>query len=322
MEFMKRCTAVGLSVILSLAALAAIPAQAQQGPANLSRLGGWFFAGQYNQQLSTVFGGNAATGSATITVYSPNVTLRDGRVVYPFSTSNPITVDIGANAETVTPSAVSGCSANVQVGSCSITATFANTHGQGAPIYSGTGGLYEAAADANANAGGVVVIDSTFTGSAANVTAARALYSTVSIQDLRSGTVSSPQLLVGIGTGVATASQTLYLLSSGAATNAFTNTTATNATHIASRTGTLRNLACSATAAGVGAGSGVVTVRTAPVSSGTFAGTTITATFGTTTAAADTTHTANVTLGQPIQFQVTSAGSETLAGVICTVQLN
>jgi hypothetical protein len=29
-----------------------------------------------------------------------------------------------------------------------------------------------------------------------------------------------------------------------------------------------------------------------------------------------------VSLGQPIQIQVTSQASETLAGVVCTVQLN
>jgi len=72
----------------------------------------------------------------------------------------------------------------------------------------------------------------------------------------------------------------------------------------------------------VNASSGAVTVRTAPVSSGTFSGAGITGTFGTGTSISDTTHTANVTLGQPIQIQVTSQASETLAGVVCTLQLN
>jgi len=58
------------------------------------------------------------------------------------------------------------------------------------------------------------------------------------------------------------------------------------------------------------------------VSNGTFSSTNLTATFGTATSANDTTHTANVTLGQPIQIQVTSQASETLAGVVCTLQLN
>ena len=60
----------------------------------------------------------------------------------------------------------------------------------------------------------------------------------------------------------------------------------------------------------------------AAVSSGTFSNTTIIGTFGTATSTSDTTHTASVSLGQPIQIQVTSQASETLAGAVCTVQLN
>lgn len=321
---MKKVLVVALSAILALSALCSIPVNAQSGPANLSRLGSLYFAGQYNQQLGTVLNGNTATGAATITVYAPYTTLRDGRVILPFSTSNPLTIDFGSNAETVTPSAVSGCTIAAQIGTCSITATFSNTHGQGVVVFSGSAGLDEAAADAAANGGGQVVIDGSFTGSTANITSARALYANVSINDLRpnSASAGAPVTLVGIGTGVATASQTLFLVGPGAATNAFTNTTATNSTFVAPRAGTLRNLSCTATAAGTAVGSGVVTVRTAPLSTGTFASSTITATFGQTTAAADSTHTAAVTAGQPIQIQVTTQATETLAGVACSVQLN
>ena len=123
----------------------------------------------------------------------------------------------------------------------------------------------------------------------------------------------------GVGTGVGTANTTLFLNGPSSTVNAFTNTTATTIVATAPKTGTLRDLICTATAAGVNASSGVVTVRTAPLSTGTFASTAITATFGTTTLAKDQTHTAAVTLGQPIQYQVTTQAAETLAGVYCTL---
>jgi len=126
----------------------------------------------------------------------------------------------------------------------------------------------------------------------------------------------------GIGTGVGTAniaSPGLFLNGPSSSVNAFTNTTATTIVATASKTGTLRDLICTSTAAGVNASSGVVTVRTAPLSTGTFAATAITATFGTTTSAKDQTHTAAVTLGQPIQIGVTTQTAETLAGVYCTL---
>jgi hypothetical protein len=126
----------------------------------------------------------------------------------------------------------------------------------------------------------------------------------------------------GIGTGVATAATTLFLVGRDSSTNAFTNTTATTVSGVAPFTGTLSNLVCTSTAAGVNASSGAVTVRLAPLSTGTFAASTLTATFGTTTSAKDQTHTAAITQGQPIQFQVTTQAAETLAGVQCRVQEN
>ena len=123
----------------------------------------------------------------------------------------------------------------------------------------------------------------------------------------------------GVGTGVATANTTLFLVAPAATTTLFTNTTATTSSGVAPFTGTLANLVCVSTAAGVNASSGVVTVRLAPLSTGTFAASTLTATFGTTTSAKDQTHTVAITQGQPIQFQVTTQLAETLAGVQCRV---
>jgi hypothetical protein len=316
---------------LALAGLFAFggPALAQQN--QTSRLGGRYFAAAYTLTggaINQVYGGPYAAGTLAIQLARPYLLLADGRSAYVYAnatiTNLPLTIGIGANAETVTPTAASGCAANVSVGNCTITVVTANAHGSGDPVYSGSGGVSEAAIDANTSpggSGGVVVVDPSFSGTAANITTARSLFANVSIEDVRQPLLP-PQTLVAVGTGTATASSTLYLVGPGAATNAFTNTTATNATFVAPRSGTLTQMLCTATTGGVGAGSGVVRVRTAPVSSGTFANSAITATFGTGTSANDVQHTASVVAGQPIQIQVTSAASETLAGAVCTLQLN
>ena len=308
--------------IFLLTALAPLAASAQTS--NLSKAAGRYVAGAYQGISNGVIGGPYATGTVSIQLAHPWIETPDGRTIYPYSTSLPVTIFNSSGSETLTPSAVSNCSSNSPA-PCTITVTASNVHGQGDYVMSGTGGVYEAAFDANSNGGGNVVVDPSSSATATNVTNARALYANVGIEDEKTaatGLASPSLLLTAIGTGTGTASSTLYLLSPGAATNAFINTTATNATFVAPRTGTLRNLQCTATTGGVNASSGAVTVRTAPVSSGTFSGAGITGTFGTGTSISDTTHTANVTLGQPIQIQVTSQASETLAGVVCTLQLN
>jgi len=315
----KSLKAVAVVVFAALA-----PAAAFSQTSSLSKAAGRYVAGAYQGITNSVIGGPYATGTVNIQLAHPWIETPDGRTIYPYSTSLPVTIFNSSGSETLTPSAVSNCSSNSPA-ACTITVTASNTHGQGDYVMSGTGGLYEAAFDANANGGGNVVVDPSSNATAANVTNARSLYAGVGIEDEKTaanGIASPSVLLAAIGTGTATASSTLYLLPAGAATNAFTNTTATNATFIAPRTGTLRNMQCTATTGGVNASSGAVTVRTAVVSSGTFSSTSLTATFGTATSANDTTHTANVTLGQPIQIQVTSQASETLAGVVCTLQLN
>ena len=316
MQRLLRAVAIFVAVFAPLAAFAQSSA--------LSKAAGRYVAGAYQGISNSVIGGPYATGTVNIQLAHAWIETPDGRTIYPYSTSLPVTIFNASGSETLTPSAVSNCSSNAPA-PCTITVTASNTHGQGDSVMSGTGGLYEAAFDANANGGGNVVVDPSSNATAGNVTNARALYANVGIEDEKTaaaGIAAPSVLLTAIGTGTATASSTLFLLSAGAATNALTNTTATNATFIAPRTGTLRNLSCTATSGGVNASSGAVTVRTAPVSTGTFSNSALTGTFGTSTSVADTTHTANVTLGQPIQVQVTSQAAETLAGVACTLQLN
>ncbi len=88
--------------------------------------------------------GPTAAGVATVTVAFGTVTLADGSVITRLSTVAPITIGTGANAETVTPTAVS-CNTPQVYQSCSFTATFAYAHGTGDRVSSATYGITEAA---------------------------------------------------------------------------------------------------------------------------------------------------------------------------------
>jgi hypothetical protein len=134
----------------------------------LSSSMGMYDAGAYNYQVS-VYSGQATGGTYTISLYTPSITLPDGRTAYPFgftavATENvaipPITIGSGGNQETVTPTSTSGCNAGntgaSQQGLCTITAVFANGHGRGDYVTSGDNGWQEAMNDAAANGGGEV----------------------------------------------------------------------------------------------------------------------------------------------------------------------
>lgn len=188
--------------------------EAQGSAANLSRVAGVYVASQYNNWSAKVFAGNSATGSATITLFYGTVVLPDGRVLIPFATTASLLVDYGANQETVTPTTVSGCTAYANLGTCQITATFANTHGAGTTVTSGTFGLQEAINDAK-TAGGVVVVDSSFTGSTSTITSATGA-SNVSILDLRGTspafyTGATPKISLSAAPSVTVAGPTLAI---------------------------------------------------------------------------------------------------------------
>jgi hypothetical protein len=103
--------------------------------------------------------GNGSAGVGTITIVSSQSVTTGGIQTNPITTNTPITVGIGANAETVTPTAVSQTQ-GVAPGNFSInvTATFSNVHGAGEPVNSGTNGLQEAINFAAANGGGIAVV--------------------------------------------------------------------------------------------------------------------------------------------------------------------
>jgi len=187
----KKLLAVLVALAFTIMPVATLDAQQSvpQGYAQYSRGFGYFTATVYNQWKAIVVNGNLATGSQTIQVQYGQIALPDGSLVNPFNVNAPITIDFGANQETVTPSAVSGC--NVGAGNplpslCNITATFANTHGQGAPVFSGSFGLQEAINDAFIKNGGTVVVDKAWGGTNATLTAA-VPYPSVVIMDTRQG---------------------------------------------------------------------------------------------------------------------------------------
>ncbi len=164
------CSTLGFGITRFL--LIASKAQAQLGPAQASRGMGSFYAPNYNWGVGAIrlSVGNTATGSQIVTMNASAVALPDGRVLLPFATNASLTFDTGANAETITPSAVSGCSFPAAATGCTVTATFANTHGVGTPVMSGTFGLQEAINDANGFGGGNVVVDGAFRGTNSTIT--------------------------------------------------------------------------------------------------------------------------------------------------------
>jgi hypothetical protein len=121
----------------------------------------------------------------------------------------------------------------------------------------------------------------------------------------------------GICTGVATASSTLGLYNTGSNVTISTCTSATIGLGIpVSGARTLQNLVVTASAAGINASSGVVTVLVDGAATG------ITCTIGTATSCSDGVHTVAVTDGQRVSIQFTTQAAETLAGVKALVEWN
>ena len=155
-----------LVTLVAALAFAGVPSYAQYAPSagsSLSRVAGRFVSSNYNYPPTNnyVVNGNSSTGTASITVQTARITLPDGRRIFPYNIFSPIVVGGPSNQELVTPTSVSNCYVLTTPGNgtCTITATFANTHGQGDPVISGTGGIAEASYDAFLTGGGVVTID-------------------------------------------------------------------------------------------------------------------------------------------------------------------
>jgi hypothetical protein len=179
-------------------------------------------------QLAT---GNTTTGTTSVTVVLPCVTAGDGTTVCPLATNAPITVGTGTNADTFTPSALSGCALQTALyGACTITGTINHTHGQGELVTSGTFGLQEAVnfaevtPTAGNSFGGIVLVDRQWAaagGVNSNITGLNG-FSNVIIEDTRVG-------------------DTLWSLQPSTLTNLAVPTTLTGTTATFAGTGTWNN---------------------------------------------------------------------------------
>lgn len=126
--------------------------------------GGVYYSLGYQYSTSVFAGGQSTSGTYSIQLFKPFISTQDGRSVYIFSGTNgvaipPITIGSPGSStqETVTPSASANCTGPTPPGVfCTLTATFANGHGQGDQIISGDQGVLEAIADASLNGGGMV----------------------------------------------------------------------------------------------------------------------------------------------------------------------
>jgi hypothetical protein len=187
---------------------------AQQGNAvpQPSRSGARFYAASYGKWAVHTTS-NTAAGAATINVDNGAPFLGSGfgggvsdsgRFINAFQNSFPfgggfikISVDSGTANEVVTLTGSTSCvsqnNQNLgtgQLSTCSLTASsFANAHGQGAFVFSGTAGLQEAINDAAGSGGGVVVVDSSWSllGGTTAMLAAASVAQNVLIEDDRAG---------------------------------------------------------------------------------------------------------------------------------------
>lgn len=113
---------------------------------------------QFGGPPLTIQSGNGVVGAGSIVFISGTTETNGGSPMNPLSLLAPIAVGIGTNAETVTPTAVTPGNLSGSQSGTTVTATFANVHGSGEPVTSGTFGLQEAINIANANGSGEVVV--------------------------------------------------------------------------------------------------------------------------------------------------------------------
>lgn len=185
-KFLALLATVSLAVIFGITA--PVPAAAQNTASQLSRVAAKYVATNYASWRSSVVSGPSVASTAAIIVTNPQA-LVDGRTIFPFSVTAPVTVD----GDTETPTAVSAiaCPSNAQAtnGCTSITAAWAAGHPGGQNnVSSGTFGLQEAMNDANGYGGGTVAVDNTWFGTDAMIQTS-VPYGNVQIEDTRKGIV-------------------------------------------------------------------------------------------------------------------------------------
>lgn len=129
------------------------------------------------------------TATQTLSVAFGQITLTDGTTISPLAVGTPVTVGTGANADTVTPTAVNNSTPQIYQSSNFTATTFAHAHGTGDRVSSGTVGLQEALNAAQGAGGGIVIIDVAWylLGGTAAIIAAATVHDTVAIWDTSAG---------------------------------------------------------------------------------------------------------------------------------------
>jgi hypothetical protein len=272
---------------LLLFAAAPVFAQGQQGniiPQNsnpIHRIGSNYFASSYSAWQAVVITGNSTTGAGVSIVVAPQgggasgvITLADGTNVplaSVFNTATPVYVN-DANAETFTPSGVSiaPCTAgNLGVGGsgicATITGTIANTHGQGALLQSGDGGIEEAITDAGQNSGGTVYFERdcgllTLSTSSTTSTAVNCQVPLNSVATMASVYVTTT-ITTAATYGVGFAGNTTLYIAACASLTAGLNCSAKNVAPAESATGTSFALSPVLVTTNANAGAGVVHLK-------------------------------------------------------------
>jgi hypothetical protein len=181
----------------------------------LAKTAGRIAASAFGQYSATLQNTQAAGSNVLLNLFvSPVVAASDGTPFTPFATNSSLTIGFGlANAETVTPSAVSY---TAFPGGVQVTVTTANAHNAGETIVSGSFGLQEAINVANNAGGGVVLIDQSYLGSAAQVNAVTG-NATVTLEDIRTGINARPSVVALNAQAAVPVASGFYLITKGSA---------------------------------------------------------------------------------------------------------
>lgn len=200
---------ISLAVLGILAAGSVVYAQAASKFAGLINANTYAY-GYYGITPLSVGIGTTATGAGTITLAYGNIVTTDGVTVMPLATTAPIIVGVGSNAETVTPTAVS-CSTPAQYNTCQVTATFANIHGVGDLVTTGTFGLIEAV-NASHTFGGLVAVDGKWTaiGGVTGTITGNKGYTNVCVLDWRGTTTAKSYTSTSNGVNMTVTAISLY----------------------------------------------------------------------------------------------------------------
>ncbi len=180
-----------ISGLLFATLAGALHGQSVSPQSGSSYVAGRFIANSYGQWSSGIY----SITSSKMVVKSAYVALPDGRKIVPYATNAPLKV----GTETVTPSAVSGCSMNDDRATiCTITAIFSQAHTTADVVTSATIGLQEAIDDAG-RLGGTVTVDGSWAalGGTSGMIGTAVIPGNVTIEDSRTGVPTGSGTVAG-----------------------------------------------------------------------------------------------------------------------------